>query len=189
MPLPQLFNHKDTVQLTAMIKDIRKHVTAKFDALSCGCRCHLEEMLCSVISNSTDNWTTRPTPGSSTGRGRLKYLHSSFRNSRFIFHFTFTFVYFFWCLQYFRILQYFYIFLLSCAHLLLNKGRDTKVFKHLIYLKFIHHIFPLVLYFTFVSEAFCFVHYLYIFAFQIISPSALTFNNANTPEEKERYHT
>ena len=95
MPLPQLFNHKDTVQFTAMIKDIRKHVTAKFDALSCGCRGHLEEMLCSLISNSTDNWTTRPTPGSSTGRGRLKYLHSSFRNSRFIFHFTFTFVYFF----------------------------------------------------------------------------------------------
>ena len=106
----------------------------------------------------------------------------------FPFHFYFR-LFFFWCLQYFSILQYFYIFLLSCAHLLLNKGRDTKVFTHLIYLKFIHHIFPLVLYFTFVSEAFCFVHYLYIFAFQIISPSALTFNNTNTPEEKERYHT
>jgi len=32
MSLPELFNHEDTVQLTAMIKDIRKHVTGDFDA-------------------------------------------------------------------------------------------------------------------------------------------------------------
>jgi hypothetical protein len=68
MPLPQLFNHKDTVQFTAMIKDIRKHVTAKFDALSCGCRCHLEEMLCSVISNSTCNQASRTTTAGSKTR-------------------------------------------------------------------------------------------------------------------------
>jgi hypothetical protein len=32
MSLPELFNHENTVQLTAMIKDIRKHVTGDFDA-------------------------------------------------------------------------------------------------------------------------------------------------------------
>jgi hypothetical protein len=32
MSLPELFNHEDTVQLTAMIKDIRKHITGDFDA-------------------------------------------------------------------------------------------------------------------------------------------------------------
>ncbi len=32
MSLPELFNHDDTVQLTAMIKDIRKHITGDFDA-------------------------------------------------------------------------------------------------------------------------------------------------------------
>jgi hypothetical protein len=32
MSLPELFNHEDAVQLTAMIKDIRKHVNGGFDA-------------------------------------------------------------------------------------------------------------------------------------------------------------
>jgi hypothetical protein len=32
MSLPELFNHEDTVQLTAMIKDIRKHINGDFDA-------------------------------------------------------------------------------------------------------------------------------------------------------------
>jgi hypothetical protein len=32
MSLPELFNHEDTVQLTAMIKDIRQHITGDFDA-------------------------------------------------------------------------------------------------------------------------------------------------------------
>ena len=32
MSLPELFNHEDTAQLTAMIKDIRQHITGDFDA-------------------------------------------------------------------------------------------------------------------------------------------------------------
>jgi hypothetical protein len=32
MSLPELFNHEDAVQLTAMIKDIRKHINADFEA-------------------------------------------------------------------------------------------------------------------------------------------------------------
>jgi hypothetical protein len=32
MSLPELFNHEDAVQLTAMIKDIRKHINGDFDA-------------------------------------------------------------------------------------------------------------------------------------------------------------
>jgi hypothetical protein len=32
MSLPELFNHEDTEQLTAMIKDIRKHINGDFDA-------------------------------------------------------------------------------------------------------------------------------------------------------------
>jgi hypothetical protein len=32
MSLPEFFNHEDTVQLTAMIKDIRKHINGDFDA-------------------------------------------------------------------------------------------------------------------------------------------------------------
>ncbi len=32
MSLPELFNHVDSVQLTAMIKDIRKHINGDFDA-------------------------------------------------------------------------------------------------------------------------------------------------------------
>jgi len=32
MSLPELFNHEDTAQLTAMIKDIRKHINGDFDA-------------------------------------------------------------------------------------------------------------------------------------------------------------
>jgi hypothetical protein len=51
MSLPELFNHEDTVQLTAMIKDIRKHITGDFDAS------HLLKLLDNVQKPfSADHW-------------------------------------------------------------------------------------------------------------------------------------
>ncbi len=51
MSLPELFNHEDTVQLTAMIKDIRKHITGDFDAS------HLLKQLDNVQKPfSADHW-------------------------------------------------------------------------------------------------------------------------------------
>ncbi len=51
MSLPELFNHEDTVQLTAMIKDIRKHITGDFDAR------HLLKQLDNVQKPfSVDHW-------------------------------------------------------------------------------------------------------------------------------------
>jgi hypothetical protein len=51
MSLPELFNHEDTVQLTAMIKDIRKHITGNFDAS------HLLKQLDNVQKPfSADHW-------------------------------------------------------------------------------------------------------------------------------------
>jgi hypothetical protein len=51
MSLPELFNHEDTAQLTAMIKDIRKHITGDFDAS------HLLKQLDNVQKPfSADHW-------------------------------------------------------------------------------------------------------------------------------------
>jgi hypothetical protein len=51
MSLPELFNHEDTAQLTAIIKDIRKHITGDFDAS------HLLKQLDTVQKPfSADHW-------------------------------------------------------------------------------------------------------------------------------------
>jgi len=51
MTLPELFNHEDTAQLTAMIKDVRKHITRDFNAS------HLLKQLDNVQKPfSTDHW-------------------------------------------------------------------------------------------------------------------------------------
>jgi hypothetical protein len=51
MSLPELFNHEDTAQLTAMIKDIRNHITGDFDAS------HLLKQLDNVQKPfSADHW-------------------------------------------------------------------------------------------------------------------------------------
>ena len=84
------------------------------------------------------------------------------------------------------------------AHLLLNKGRGTKVFYTVLFrtLDFtfsfllFHFYFSTFFYFC-VWNAFAFLHHLYSFTFyiHIISPSTCTFTNANNPEDRERYHT
>ena len=78
------------------------------------------------------------------------------------------------------------------AHLLLNKGRETKVFSQffselLIYFSFLlFHFSTLVLSFILCLQCFRILHYLYSFTFLhfIISPSTLTISKRKQPRRK-----
>ena len=82
-----------------------------------------------------------------------------------------------------------------CAHLLLNKGRGTKVFYTVLFRTLdlfsflLFHFSTLVLSFIFVSAMLSHFTALVHFYILLSLHAHLLLPNANNPEERERYHT
>jgi len=147
--------------------------------------------LCSVITNSTNDWTTRPRalssktrPTSPTGSGYSKSAPAGNTGSPSLpgsepgFSSAKTNQ--------------------PRAHLLLTKGRGTKVFYTVLFRTLdlfsflLFHFSTLVLSFIFVSAMLshftALVHF-YIFTFHYLSMHIYYYQTQNNPEERERYHT